>query len=54
MVSDRFSAYEVLSFKQRGICRAHLSRDFQRIAERSQAAGTLGQALLNVAAQAPP
>ena len=50
IVSDRFSAYEVLPLKQRGICWAHLIRDFQRIAERSQAAGALGQALLNVAA----
>ena len=51
IVSDRFSAYEVLPLKQRGICWAHLIRDFQRIAERSQAAGALGQALLNVSAR---
>jgi transposase len=44
--SDRFSAYHPLKLEQRQICWAHLKRDFTRIAQRSDVAGALGQALL--------
>jgi hypothetical protein len=47
IVSDRFSAYEVLPLKQRGICWAQ-AVIFS--ASPGQAAGALGQALLNVSA----
>ncbi len=48
IVSDRFSAYEVLPLKQRGICWAQ-AVIFS--ASPGQAAGALGQALLNVSAR---
>lgn len=51
VVSDRFSAYDTLSAQQRAVCWAHLSRDFQRIAERSSVAGELGEALVCLASK---
>lgn len=44
--SDRFSAYNQLDLETRQICWAHLKRDFTRIAQRTEAVGELGQALL--------
>lgn len=41
-VSDRYSGYAWLASEQRGICWAHLIRDFRKVAERSDACGKLG------------
>ena len=43
--SDRYSVYAHLPKQQRGVCWAHMLRDFQRIAERDGPAGELGEAL---------
>ena len=51
IVSDRFGAYEILALSQRGVCWAHLIRDFLRISERSAAAGELGEALVSLSAR---
>src|SRR5512135_3156204 len=44
--SDRYSAYGWVAPTHRQLCWAHLLRDFQRMAERSGAAGDIGAELL--------
>ncbi|MGV3524202.1 MAG: IS66 family transposase [Candidatus Sericytochromatia bacterium] len=42
--SDRYRVYAYLSKQQRGVCWAHMLRDFQRISECDWPAGELGEA----------
>jgi transposase len=41
-VSDRWRAYNVVDMKRRGVCHAHLNRDFVKIEEQGGKAGALG------------
>lgn len=47
LVSDRYSAYTWVASSRRQLCWAHLLRDFTKIAERSGAAGQVGDQLLD-------
>jgi transposase len=47
--SDRWSGYTWLSLRQRQICWAHLSRDFEALVERGGPSAVLGTALLDLA-----
>jgi transposase len=47
LVSDRYAAYGWMPAYRRQVCWAHLLRDFTRIAERGDAAGRIGMALLD-------
>jgi transposase len=44
-VSDRYRAYRVLKMEQRGICHAHLKRDFVKLEEREGFAHLVGSGL---------
>lgn len=44
-VSDRYRVYQVVDVERRGLCHAHLRRDFIRLAELSGFAGIIGQGL---------
>jgi len=44
--SDRFSAYTWIPASRRQVCWAHLKRDFQKIAERSEDSRIIGEGLL--------
>lgn len=46
--SDRWRAYNVVEMKRRGICHAHLKRDFVKIQEQGDYAGALGWCLLRI------
>lgn len=46
IVTDRYSAYNYLPSEHHQICWAHLKRDFQKISERLDAPGRIGNALL--------
>jgi len=46
--SDRWRAYNVVDMERRGICHAHLKRDFVKIQERGGYAGLLGWCLQRV------
>ncbi len=45
LVADRYAAYHWIEAQRRQVCWAHLLRDFTRIAERSGAAGRIGEEL---------
>jgi len=46
--SDRFVAYEKYPLQQRGLCWAHLRRDFQRCVDRGGASGSIGREGLEI------
>jgi transposase len=46
IVTDRYAAYNYLPSESHQICWAHLKRDFQKIAERADGPGRIGNALL--------
>lgn len=48
IVSDRYSAYNLFSPEQRGLCWAHLKRDFTALAERTGFSKQIGTELLKV------
>lgn len=49
--SDRFSAYRWLAVEQRQVCWAHLTRDFQKLADWGPGPRPIGQRLLAITAQ---
>jgi transposase len=46
VVSDRWTAYQILGLSQRQICWAHLKRDFQAMVDRGGESARVGEALL--------
>jgi transposase len=46
--TDRAGIYDLLALSQRGLCWAHLKRDFVRCGERGGASGAIGEAGLEV------
>lgn len=46
LISDRYSAYNIIDMEQRQLCWAHITRDFRRISQRSGVPGTIGEELL--------
>ena len=46
LVSDRYAVYDYVDADKRQVCRAHLLRDFTRIAQRGGHAGQVGRGLL--------
>lgn len=47
-VTDRYAAYRCYPMERRGICHAHLTRDYQKIAERSEDVREIGEGLLKL------
>lgn len=45
-ISDRYSGYNLIPMEQRGICHAHLRRDFQSLKEELGFVGIIGSALV--------
>lgn len=48
VVSDRYAVYDYVPDAQHQVCWAHLVRDFERIAQRSGAAGGIGKRLVTL------
>jgi len=48
VVSDRYAVYDYVPEAQHQVCWAHLVRDFERIAQRSGAAGQIGRRLVTL------
>jgi transposase len=49
LCTDRYSVYQYVPLDQRGVCWAHLRRDFQKCLERGGVCGELGRAALAIA-----
>jgi len=47
-VTDRYAGYRCYPMERRGICHAHLMRDYQKIADRSEEARPIGEGLLKL------